>query len=319
MFAPAGLKNPAFHFMVISYMVSILVPVYNDAESLKELHRRILDSFKNRSESFEIIFVNDGSEDNTWEVMKDLKPLKAIAHQKNYGNTPAMDTAIQHASGDIIIFLDADLQNDPADIPKFLDKINSGCDAVVGWRKKRCDPWSRLIFSKVANAVVRYSLDLKIHDFGCGLKAYRTRFIKDFRLWGNMQIFLIALAKERGAVIGEVEVRHNPRIFGSSKIKISKMIKTVFDLFAVIFFLKYFVRAFRFFAGFGLVFGGLGIFLWILFIFFHYIILPITGSIFISLGLGLFMMGFLADILLRLYWKDGHPFYFIREVLDNRP
>ncbi|MFY9493272.1 MAG: glycosyltransferase family 2 protein [Minisyncoccia bacterium] len=302
-------------------MISILVPVYNDAQSLKELHARILKSLENRPEKFEIVFVNDGSRDNSWEIMKELKPLRAVCHQRNYGNTPALDTAIQHAQGEILVFLDADLQNNPADISKFIDKINSGFDVVVGWRKKRYDPWRRLVFSKVANLLVRFLLDLKIHDFGCGLRAYRARFIKDFRLWGNMQIFLPALAKERGAIIGEVEISHSPRVFRGSGMKISKMAKTVFDLFAVIFFLRYFIKPFRFFGGWGFFFTLVGFLFWFstsLSFGSDSGILFVSGTMFVVLGIVLFAVGFLTDVLLRLYWKDGHYFYFIREEIENK-
>jgi glycosyltransferase involved in cell wall biosynthesis len=214
-------------------MISIVVPVYNEEKTVQELHRRILNVAKNFSDAFEIIFVNDGSTDQTEKIVAGLHPIKLISFEKNCGQTSALNAGIRNAKGDIVIFLDADLQNPPEEIPKFLEKINNGCDVVVGWRQNRQDSWYRLVFSKVANAITRLFLGVKIHDFGCGLKAYRRKFIKDFDLWGQMQVFLPAIAKARGAKVCEVIVAHEERKAGSSKIKVINMLKAGFNLFKV--------------------------------------------------------------------------------------
>lgn len=307
-------------------MISVIIPVYNEEGTVQELHQRITEVFSRQSEEYEIIFINDGSIDATLTIIKTLRPVKWIALQKNYGATPALNMGIQAAQGETIVFLDADLQNDPSDIPLFLQKLREGNDVVMGWRKKRYDAWNRLIFSRLSNFLVRLVLNVKIHDFGCGIKVFRSRFIKEFYLWGDMQIFLVAVAKERGAVISEVEVSHNPRRFGVSKIKISRMIRAVFDLLAVKFMVKYFTKPMRFFGGWGLFFTMVAIlvFSWSIFLKVNHLKdfsttpLPIIGVLFTLLGILLFMMGFLAEILLRLFYdrKNSSP-YFIRESGEN--
>ena len=219
--------------------ISVVVPVYNEEAIVRELHRRIVVALNRQPDPYEIIFVNDGSTDGTEEELSSLSPLKVIHLERNCGQTPALDVGIREAKGDIIVLIDADLQNDPNDILPLLKKLSEGYDVVVGWRKERKDATSRLIFSKIANATARYFFDLSIHDFGCGLKAYRSRFIRDFYLWGQAQVFLPAVAKERGAKICEIPVRHNLRQAGSSKIPISKMMRGSFNLLRVGFFVKY--------------------------------------------------------------------------------
>ena len=214
-------------------MISVIVPVYNEKENIKELHSRIVKAMNGHGDIYEIIFVDDGSGDGTLEIMKTLKPLKIVSFQRNYGNTPALDAGIQHAKGDVLAFLDADLQNDPAEIPILLNQLKNGYDVVAGWRKNRKDPLGRRLFSWFANKAVRLILGSPLNDHGCALKVYKSRFIKDFRLWGSAQVFLPAVAKERGARIAEVAVSHSLRKAGSSKIKISKMLRAGLDLLQV--------------------------------------------------------------------------------------
>ncbi len=214
-------------------MISIIVPVYNEEENIKELHVRIVKAMNGYKDSYEIIFVDDGSNDRTLELMRTLSPLKIISFQGNYGNTIALDAGIQHANGDVLVFLDADLQNDPAEIPLLLNKLRNGYDVVVGWRKNRKDSFKRKLFSWFANKMARFVLGSQIRAHGCALKAYRSRFIKDFRLWGSVQVFLPIIAKKRGARICEVIVNHYPRQAGSSKIKFSKMLRAGFDLLRI--------------------------------------------------------------------------------------
>ncbi|MEK9183764.1 MAG: glycosyltransferase family 2 protein, partial [Patescibacteria group bacterium] len=234
-------------------MVSVIVPIFNEEGTVQELHERIVAAMKKQGFPYEIIFVNDGSNDRTYEIAKQLKPLTLVTHQRNYGETPAFDTGIEQASGDIIVFIDADLQDDPAEIPLLLKKIDEGYDVAVGWRQKRNDHWTRVVFSRFANIIVWLILDLKLHDYGCGLKAYRSKFIKDFRLWGNVQVFLPVIAKERGAKVCEVPVSNYFRKSGAAKIKILNMIKGGFDLLSFAFFIKYFSKPLRFFGGWGTV------------------------------------------------------------------
>lgn len=307
-------------------MISVIIPIFNEASTIRELHRRIIETMQKQVEPYEIIFIDDGSDDESLKEMENLSPLKLVSLQRNYGQTPALDVGIQEAKGDIIVFLDADLQNDPGDILTLLKKTSEGCDVVVGWRQGRKDAWSRLLFSRLANSLSRYILDVKIHDFGCGLKVYRSKFIKNFRLWGDAQIFLPAIAKERGAKICEVPISHYPRKVGASKIKASNMIKAGFDLLSTTFFIKYFSRPLRFFGG----WGGVSILLSFL-VFSASIILkllhlkdfsvtplPIMGTLFAIMGVLLFMMGLLAEIVLRTYYATtNHSPYFVRKIKEN--
>jgi len=225
-------------------MISVVVPVYNEEKTVEELHRRIVEALGGQNDAYEIIFVNDGSTDKTSELAAKLRPLKLIAFKKNYGETHALDAGIHEAAGDVIVFIDADLQNDPGDIRFLLQKIKEGCDVAVGWRRTRKDHKSRILFSKFANGLARFVLGLNIHDFGCGLKAYKSEYIKDFRLWGRMQVFLPAIAKARGARICEAIVLHSPRKIGLSKIKISDMIKGGIGLLEILPY-RYFLKPYR--------------------------------------------------------------------------
>src|SRR3989338_1036498 len=307
-------------------MISVVVPIFNEEGTVRELHERIVAAMEKHRSPYEIIFVNDGSSDGTYEIAKCLKPLTLITLQRNYGETPAFDTGIQKASGDIIVFIEEDLQDDPAEISLLLQKINQGYDVVVGWRQKRNDHWTRVVFSRFANMIVRHMLGVHLHDYGCGLKAYRSKFIKDFRLWGNVQVFLPAVAKERGAKICEVPVTNYFRKSGEAKIKIINMIKGSFDLFGIAFFIKYFSNPLRFFGGWGIVSVILSIIAFgaavILRIFgiedFTTTPLPVVGTLFAILGVLLFMMGLLAEMLLRAHYAaTGRSPYVIREIKKN--
>lgn len=225
--------------------VSIVVPIYNERSLVKELHQKIVAVMSRQGDSYEIVFVNDGSSDGTERVLADLKPLRVVTLQKNYGQTAAIDVGIREAKGEIIVLLDADLQNDPEEILLLLEKVAQGNDVVVGWRKERHDPFARLLFSKIANAVARLFFGLRIHDFGCGLKAYRSRFVRNVSLRGETQVFLPAVAKGRGAVVCEVPVKHYPRGAGSSKISIGRMLRGSFGLLRAALFIHYFTKPLR--------------------------------------------------------------------------
>lgn len=309
-------------------MISIVVPVYNEEELIEELHGRIVSAMKTHGKPFEIIFVNDGSNDGSLEKMRDLRPLKVISLQRNCGETPALDVGIQEATGEIIVLIDADLQHDPADIPRLLEALGDDAyDVIIGWRKKRHDTFSRIVFSRCANAIARFVLGIPIHDFGSGLKVYRAQFIKDFRLWGDAQVFLPAIAKEKGARILEVEIDHHARKAGSSKIRIGHMIRGSFDLLSVVFFAKYFYKPLRFFGGWGAIALLLSVVAFIAAIIlrltntlaFTETPLPVIGSLFAILGVMLVMMGFLAEIMLRTYYATvNRSPYLIREIIENK-
>lgn len=293
-------------------MLSLVVPMYNEEKTVTELHGRIVGALTRLQQPFEIIFVNDGSTDKTEDVASRLTPLRLFTFRRNYGQTSAIDLGIHMTEGDVIVLLDADLQNDPAEIQTLLTKLNEGYDVVIGRRSGRKDPVMRLLFSRFANWCARILLKVPVHDFGCGLKVYRAEFIKNFRLWGDSQVFLAAVAQERGARITEVPVTFHPRVAGFSKIRISRMLRGAFDLLSIVFFVRYFSKPLRFFGGWGVFFGFLAFIafassLYLRFAGIKHITetpLPTVGTLFAILGVLLFMMGLLAEVLLRIYYDN---------------
>jgi len=217
--------------------LSIVAPIYNEEESVESLLAAILDAAKDFYFSYEIIFVDDGSEDNTWNVIERLKvdipQLKAIKFRRNYGQTSAMVAGFEYAEGEFIVTMDADLQNDPSDIPLLLKKIEQGYDIVSGWRKNRKDHFSRVFPSKIANAVISATTGVKLHDYGCSLKIYRSTCVKCLKAYGEMHRFFPALASMTGARIAEVVVKHYPRKYGTSKYGFDRILKVLSDIIAM--------------------------------------------------------------------------------------
>jgi len=217
--------------------LSIVVPLYNEEESVEKLVSRIIDVGANFKFVYEIILVDDGSTDNTWQSIEKLKSstpnLRGIKLRRNYGQTNAMVAGFDHAAGEIIVTLDGDLQNDPSDIPMLLQKIEEGYDIVSGWRKDRKDHFSRVLPSKIANWIISFTIGVKLHDYGCSLKAYRTECIKSLKAYGDMHRFFPALASMTGARIAEVPVKHYPRKFGVSKYGFDRIFKVISDIFMI--------------------------------------------------------------------------------------
>ena len=221
----------------MSVYLSIVVPLYNEEESIEILLSNILKAGVNFNFDYEIIFVDDGSTDNTWEVIERLKEttqkLKAIKLRQNCGQTAAMVAGFDHAAGEIIVTMDGDLQNDPSDIALLLEKIKEGYDIVSGWRKNRKDNFPRVFLSKVANTIISLTTGVKLHDYGCSLKAYRAECIKSINAYGEMHRFFPALASMTGARVTEVPVKHHPRTCGVSKYGLNRIFKVFSDIFAM--------------------------------------------------------------------------------------
>ena len=217
--------------------LSIVVPLYNEEESVEVLLSQLLEIYREFEFLYEIIFVDDGSTDKTWEVIEHLKRatphLKGIKFRRNYGQTSAMVAGFDYASGEVIVTIDGDLQNDPADIPVLLEKIEEGYDIVSGWRKNRKDHFSRVLPSRIANELISLTAGVRLHDYGCSLKAYRAECIKPLRAYGEMHRFFPALASMTGARVTEVPVRHHPRKYGVSKYGFSRILKVLSDIFAM--------------------------------------------------------------------------------------
>lgn len=218
--------------------LSIVVPLYNEEESVDKLIQSLLEIGKSFDFGYEIICVDDGSSDGTWPRLKALRKeiapnLIGIKLRRNYGQTSAMVAGFDHASGDVIVTMDGDLQNDPSDIPMLLDKIREGFDIVSGWRKNRQDHFSRVLPSRVANFIISATTGVSLHDYGCSLKAYRAECIKSIKAYGEMHRFFPALASMTGARVTEMPVRHHPRRFGTSKYGFNRILKVFSDIFSM--------------------------------------------------------------------------------------
>ncbi len=221
----------------MSIYLSIVVPLYDEEQSVERTLSGLLEVGEKFDYAYEIIFVDDGSEDKTWEIVERLSAtnpkLRAIKLSGNYGQTSAMVAGFNCAKGEIIVTLDGDLQNDPSDIPKLVEKIEKGYDIVSGWRKNRKDNFLRVFLSKVANAIISLSTGIRLHDSGCTLKAYRAPCIKSLKAYGEMHRFLPAVASMTGARVTEIPVKHHPRKYGSSKYGFDRIFKVLSDIFAV--------------------------------------------------------------------------------------
>jgi len=221
----------------MSVYLSIVVPLYNEEESVEKLVSRLVEVGEQFDFAYEIIFVDDGSSDKTWEIMERLKSsnphLRGIKLRRNYGQTSAMVAGFDHASGKIIVTMDGDLQNDPSDIPMLLQKIEEGYDIVSGWRKDRKDHFSRVLPSMIANGIISLTTGVHLHDYGCSLKAYRSECIKSIKAYGEMHRFFPALASMTGARVTEVPVNHHPRKYGVSKYGFDRIMKVFSDIFAM--------------------------------------------------------------------------------------
>jgi dolichol-phosphate mannosyltransferase len=311
--------------------VSVVVPIYNEVESLPHLIEAIATTLIESHMSYEIICVDDGSRDGSAEFLKQKaavrSDLKAVLLRRNYGQTAAMAAGFKYAQGKAIVSLDADLQNDPADIPQLLAKLETGYDLVSGWRQKRQDAaLTRLLPSKIANWLIGLTTGVKLHDYGCSLKAYRSELVADMNLYGELHRFLPALAYIEGARIAEIPVRHHARRFGRSKYGLWRTFRVLMDLLTIYFMKKFLTRPMHVFGLFGLLSiaagTGLGLYLTFLKLGLGQSIgnrpLLILAVVLLVTGVQLFCFGLLAELLMRTYHESqGRPIYRVREVVGK--
>jgi len=314
--------------------LSIVIPVYNEAESLAILHQAIHDALDCHPElTWEIVMVDDGSTDRSLEVLeslaeKDSEHVCVVALRRNFGHTAAIAAGIDHAGGDVIVLLDADLQNDPADIPMMIEKINQGYDVVSGWRIHRQDAFiTRTLPSRIANWLISQVTGVHLHDYGCTLKAYRREVITGFRLYGEMHRFIPAYANSVGAKMIEVPVHHHPRKFGKTKYGLNRTVKVILDLFTVKFLISYANKPIYLFGGAGLVLI-LASMLMFLFLILRKIWLQIeilsspffqTATMLTILGFQSILMGLIAELLARTYHESQRkPTYTVRKVIREK-
>ncbi|QIR39967.1 glycosyltransferase family 2 protein [Tolypothrix sp. PCC 7910] len=309
--------------------ISVVVPVRDEVESLPLLLEAIASAVSESQLTYEIICVDDGSTDGSAELLKQQaqirNDLKAVILRRNYGQTAAMAAGFNYALGKVIVTLDADLQNDPADIPILLAKLDEGYDLVSGWRHKRQDAaLSRLLPSKIANWLIGSITGVKLHDYGCSLKAYRAEVLADMNLYGELHRFLPALAYIEGARITEIPVRHHPRRFGQSKYGLSRTFRVMMDLLTISFMKKFLTKPMHVFGLLGLlsmVLGSiLGIYLTFIKLAWGEMIgnrpLLILAVLLLVTGVQLFSFGLLAELLMRTYHESqGRPIYRVREVV----
>lgn len=295
---------------------------------MEELHRQLKAVLSSLGEPHEIIAVDNGSNDGTLEKLKKLSPIRIIVFPRNYGQTGALDAGIHAARGEIIVTLDADLQNDPQDIPKMIEKMKEGYDLVTGWRQDRQDTLWRKVLSRLANWLTRRVLGLSLHDYACALKVFKKEFIKGIHLYGETHVFLPAILASRGARVAEIPVKHHERKAGLSKHFLGKAITVITDLMTVKFLFNYAARPLLFFGGWGIMsivvafLFALGAIVSVYQQGIHLIDSPflLLSSVFLILGFILFMMGFLAELILRVYYEGRKETpYVIRETIENEP
>ena len=308
--------------------LSVVIPLYNEEENIQLLHERLRKALDPLNQEYEILFVDDGSTDRSLSLLEkiqaDDKRVIVLSLRRNFGQTAAFAAGFDFARGDVVVTMDGDLQNDPTDIPKLLEMIKDN-DLVSGWRKQRKDPFfTRRLPSIIANWLISKVTGVKLHDYGCSLKAYRREVIKNLKLYGEMHRFIPAVASWYGVRVAEVETVHHPRLHGKSKYGISRTIKVVLDLITVKFLQSFSTKPIQFFGPVGLLIGFLG-FLILLYLtidklFFGNPIggrpLILLGALLIIVGIQLIGMGLLGEMLVRVYHESQRkPIYVMKKIL----
>jgi glycosyltransferase involved in cell wall biosynthesis len=315
--------------------LSLIIPVFNEAQNLRPLYEQLKAALDATAVDYEIIAIDDGSRDDSFAILKELHDqdpaLKVIRFRRNFGQTAAFAAGFDLAQGDVVITMDADLQNDPADIPLLLDKMAGGYDVVSGWRVDRKDTFlTRRLPSMIANWLISTVTGVHLHDYGCSLKAYRREVVKGVQLYGELHRFIPALSSWMGVEVAEIPVRHHARRFGSSKYGISRTIRVILDLITVRFLLSYSTRPIQIFGGLGALSFGIGTLLGVYLTYVKLVLGQEIGSrpllllavLLMLVGVQLVSMGLLGELVVRTYYEaQGKPIYTVREVLaeDQQP
>jgi glycosyltransferase involved in cell wall biosynthesis len=314
------------------FELSIVIPLFNEEENVEPLYAQLKEALESLKQSYEIIIVDDGSTDRSFGLLKGLqaqdKRLKVIRFRRNFGQTAAFAAGFEHARGQVVVTMDADLQNDPADIPRLLEKLEEGYDVVSGWRVERWkSAWlTRRLPSVVANRLISQTTGVHLHDYGCSLKAYRSEVVKNINLYGELHRFIPAMASWMGVSVAEIPVHYRSRQFGQSKYGMSRTIKVILDLLTVRFLLSYSTRPIHIFGSLGLAMSGLG---GILGLYLSVVKLALGQDIgsrpllllailLMVLGVQMITMGLLGELVVRTYHESqGKRIYVVREILEE--
>jgi glycosyltransferase involved in cell wall biosynthesis len=331
-YAAPEISNPPDAAPADAPEISVFLPVFNEEPNLRPLHAKLDEALKSLGRSAEIVYVDDGSNDGSLEILREIAEhdsrVRVVALRRNYGQTAAMAAGIDAARGKVLIPMDADLQNDPADIIRLLDKLDEGYDVVSGWRKHRKDKMvTRKIPSMIANRMISVIGGVPLHDYGCSLKAYRRESLQDVKLYGEMHRFIPIYASWAGARVTEIPVDHHPRTMGKSKYGLSRTVKVVFDLITIKFMASYQTKPLYLFGWAGLLTFAIAflsatlaismkVLAWPHHADFVETPLPTMAMVTLVLGVQLFLMGLLAEMLVRTYHESqSKPIYAVRERL----
>lgn len=310
--------------------LTVVVPIYNEEENIAVLHERLTAALSPSGLDYELILVDDGSSDHSYAMLRDVAAadarVRVIRFRRNFGQTAAMAAGFDAAVGRVVVPMDGDLQNDPTDIPRLLEKINEGYDVVSGWRKDRKDTFiNRKLPSIIANGLISRLTGVHLHDYGCTLKAYRREVLEGISLYGEMHRFVPALASQVGARVAELPVKHHPRMFGTSKYGISRTLRVVLDLMTVKFLLAYSTKPIQLFGRWGIytLFAGVlsGMATLYMKLFDHMSMnrnpLFILTAFLLFMGIQFIVLGLLGELNARTYYEaQGKPIYVVRERLN---
>jgi len=307
--------------------ISVVIPTFNEEKSVTQLFSETKTVLDKTGQGYEIIFVNDGSTDDTFEVLNNLSPIKVIHLRRNFGQTAALDAGIKEAQGELIVTMDADLQNDPSDIPLMVEKLEKdGLDVVAGWRKKRQDPVLKKVISRGANLLRKILINDGIHDSGCTLKVFKRDCFVGVDLHGEMHRFIPAILKIKGYKIGEIEVKHRPRQFGTTKYTWYRTIKGFLDMFSLWFWKKYASRPLHFFGSLGIFLIALALVSDVYLVYIKFFLnRDLSNTVLTTLSLFSFLMGvqfvifgLVADMISKIYYASGKDkAYEIKEIVKK--
>ena len=306
--------------------VSFVIPLKDEVETLETLYQKIVESITPLDLSFEVIFVDDGSTDGSFEIIKKLHMedprVKGIRFRRNFGKSSALSAGFKKAVGDIVITMDADLQDDPTEIPRFIEMINKGYDVISGWKKVRYDPLSKTLPSRFFNRLTAWATGVDIHDFNCGFKAYRKEVVKSIEIYGELHRYIPALAYGKGFTVGEIVVTHHPRKYGRSKYGWERLFKGLLDLFTVVFLTRFFKRPMHIFGGTGAVMFVLG-FIINLYLVIHKFLtdtpignrpLLTLGVLCMILGIQSLSLGLLGEMINNISSDRKEEYFILEEV-----